>query len=255
MSLTAHLFPALFVLALWFVGTGLVVWLDNRARGSFVFSLSVMGVVAIAAIVVVVLTAESNDPLAVYAAFAASFAIWAWHELSFLTGAATGPRRLPCPPGITGWARFRVSAATVLYHEIALAVTLLVLTIVTWNGTNPVAAQNFGLLFAMRLSTKLNLFLGVPNFSTEILPPQLGWLKGYFRIAPFNALMPLSLVAGIAATFWFANAALSAEGDAAIGWSLLGSLALLGVAEHVFLVLPLRDSALWRWAIPARVDG
>ena len=255
MSLTAHLLPGLFVLVLWFVGTGLVVWLDNRARGSFTFSLSVMGIVAIAALVVVVVTAASSDALAVYAAFAASFAIWAWHELSFLTGAATGPRRLPCPPGVTGWARFRVSAATLLYHEVALASTLLLLTVLTWNSANAIAAQAFGLLFAMRLSTKLNLFLGVPNFSTEILPPQLGWLKGYFRIAPFNALMPLSLAAGIAATLWFANAALAADGDAAIGWSLLGSLALLGVAEHVFLVLPLRDSALWRWAIPARVDG
>ena len=40
-----------------------------------------------------------------------------------------------------------------------------------------------------------------------------------------------------------------------MSWSLLTGLALLGVLEHLFLVIPLRDSALWRWAMPASNNG
>ena len=255
MTLTGHILPVAFVVGIWFASTALVVWLDNRAAASFGRSLVVMGLVALAALGVVVATAASSTMLGVYTAFAATIAVWGWHELSFLTGAAAGPRRLPCPEEARGWERFRLSAATVMHHEIALAVTAILLAALTWRAANPVAGTTFALLFGMRLSTKLNIFLGVPNFSTEILPPQLAYLKGYFRRASFNALMPFSLVAGGALTLWLGQQALATDGSVAVGWSLLTTLALLGLVEHIFLVLPLRDSALWRWAIPTRANG
>ena len=68
-------------------------------------------------------------------------------------------------------------------------------------------------------------------------------------------LLPFVYVAyglvSVGLTIWLARTALAASGDAAVQWSLLTGLALLGVVEHLFLVLPLRESALWRWAIPA----
>ncbi|MBS3996328.1 MAG: DUF3623 family protein, partial [Hydrogenophaga sp.] len=36
-------------------------------------------------------------------AFLAALAIWGWIELSFLTGAITGPNQRPCPAHIVGW--------------------------------------------------------------------------------------------------------------------------------------------------------
>ena len=41
------------------------------------------------------------------------------------------------------------------------------------------------------------------------------------------------------------DAALVAEGGAAVAASLLFALAVLGIVEHLFLVLPFRDAALW----------
>ena len=250
MSLTGHLLPLLFVALLWFASTALVVWLDNRPSFSFANSLTITGVAALFGVGIIAAAAGSTTLTATYASFIATFAVWGWHELGFLTGTTTGPRRAPCPEDARGWTRFRMSAATVIHHEIALVATLALLLVLTWGSANPTGAYAFAILFGMRLSTKLNIFLGVPNFSTDILPPQLGYLKSYFRKAPFNALMPASLALGIGATAWLARTALASHGDAAVQWSLLTGLALLGVIEHLFLVLPLRDSALWRWAMP-----
>jgi hypothetical protein len=35
----------------------------------------------------------------------------------------------------------------------------------------------------------------------------------------------------------------------AVKWTLLASFAALALIEHLFLVLPVRDSALWGWAM------
>jgi putative photosynthetic complex assembly protein 2 len=35
-----------------------------------------------------------------------------------------------------------------------------------------------------------------------------------------------------------------------IGFSLLFALTSLAVIEHAFMVLPIQDTALWRWALP-----
>lgn len=250
MTISAHGLPLLYVVALWFASTALVVWLDNRRAGSFSASLTIAGIFAVIGTGVIAFAARDASTFAAYASFTATFLVWGYHEMSFLMGKLTGPRRMPCPAGARGWTRFKLSAQTVIYHEIALVVTLALLAALTWGQANATGAYAFAILFAMRLSTKLNIFLGVPNFSSDILPPQLAYLKSYFRNRAFNALMPLSLLLGSALTYWLGSTALAATGDAAIAWSLLTGLALLGVIEHLFLVLPIGDTALWRWAIP-----
>ncbi|MFM9978283.1 MAG: putative photosynthetic complex assembly protein PuhE [Sphingomonadaceae bacterium] len=247
MSATTHLLPLIYVAMLWFLSTALVVALDHRARGPL--ALYIMGLAAVAGAAVIALTAHRAEPFAAYAAFTAAFAIWGWHELAFLTGHITGPRQAPLPAGAQGWERFRLSAATVIHHEIALAATLALLIALSWSQPNWSGAAAFGLLFGLRLSTKLNIFMGVPNFTPDILPPQLAYLKSYFRVRPMGVAMLVSLAAIAVLTWWLAARALAA--DEAVGWSLLTGLAVLGLIEHLFLVLPLRDGALWRWAIPA----
>ncbi|WP_155647070.1 DUF3623 family protein, partial [Erythrobacter donghaensis] len=96
--------------------------------------------------------------------------------------------------------------------------------------------------------------VGVPNSTSEMLPDQLAYLKTYFGPNRMTLLLVAS-IAGIAAvTVWFAQLALAAPvGSAAmVGASLLTTLALLGVLEHLFLALPFRDGMLWGWALPKR---
>ncbi len=246
--MAGHALPLLYVVMLWFMSTALVVALDHRAQARRV--LTYAGGASCAALAVIGLLAPSTDAFAAYASFTAALVIWGWHELSFLTGAVTGPRREPLPENASGWTRFRLSSATVIHHEVAIFVTLVMLVIVSRGLPNQTGAAAFAILFAMRLSTKFNIFLGVPNFSSDILPPQLAYLTSYFRNRRFNALMPVSLVGGMALTYWLGAMSLAAPGDAAIGYTLLAAIAALGVIEHLFLVLPIGDTAMWRWAIP-----
>lgn len=255
-SFTAHGLPLLAVIALWFGSTALILWLDSRPTSSFGRSLAWSGAAAIGGAILLAFTLGDTGSHAAYLSFVGALAIWGWHELSFLTGVVAGPNRAPCPPRLTGWPRFRAAAATLIHHELALAATAILLLALSWGRANPTGAIAFALLFLLRLSTKLNIFLGVPAFAAELLPPRLAYLRSYFTCAPMTAFFPLSLLAACGAAAWFATGALAAHGGEAVAASLLFALAALGIVEHLFLVLPLRDAALWRWArSAAAADG
>lgn len=246
--------PFIVTVAIWFVATGLIAWADNRERATFSRSLMVGSVAGIAGLLVILVSSLSTDSWAVYLSFIGALMVWGWHELSFLTGASAGPRRGLADAGLTGLARFRQAAATVMHHEVALAVTALLLISLSWNAPNQIGATVFVLMFAMRLISKINLFVGVPNSTSEMLPEQLAYLKTYFGPSRPTFLLAGSIAAIAAVTAWFAALALAAPVGSAemVGASLLTTLALLGVLEHLFLALPFRDGMLWGWALPKR---
>ncbi|MFN7398950.1 MAG: putative photosynthetic complex assembly protein PuhE [Sandaracinobacter sp.] len=235
----------------WFFATGAILWLDRRPEESWGASMLGATILSGFAFAVVLISAESGSVLAAYSGFVATILLWGWHELSFLMGFVTGPRREVCPADATGWRRFKLATATLIHHEIALALTALVLVLVTWGQPSQIAAWTFLLLFGMRLSTKFNIFLGVPQFSDEMLPDHLSYLRSYFRESRGNPLLPFSAIAslGVTALFgWFALQAPAGSG-AQVQYQLLTALSLLGVVEHAFLLLPVRDSALWTWLV------
>ena len=233
--------PLLFALLMWFIGTAAVVWLDSRPRETYRASLIWAGLVALAAMVVVWATAGDTGAEAAYTGFAAAIVIWGWHELSFLTGAVAGPNRAECPPDARGWERFKAATATVIHHELALLATAIALFALTIGQPNQAAPLTFLLLLVLRLSAKFNLYLGVPNLSDEVFPAHLAYLKSYFRKARLNVLFPFSIVLGSGLVWWGWNAG-------SVTGQLIAGLAALGVIEHLFLVLPLRDARMWQWA-------
>jgi putative photosynthetic complex assembly protein 2 len=253
-SWTGHIVPFIVTVAIWFVATGLIAWADNRASATFSKSLMVGGAAGILGLVLILVASLSVEVWAVYIAFVGALMVWGWHELSFLTGASAGPRRGLADAGLAGVARFRQAAATVMHHEVALALTALLLISLSWDAPNQIGATVFVLMFAMRLISKINLFVGVPNSTSEMLPEQLAYLKSYFGPNRMTLLLLLSIVLIAAATAWFASLALAAPVGSAemVGASLLTTLSLLGVLEHLFLALPLRDGMLWGWAFPQR---
>ncbi|MCS6987811.1 MAG: putative photosynthetic complex assembly protein PuhE [Sphingomonadaceae bacterium] len=234
-----------FATFVWFFATGAILWLNRLPReqheGAVVAAIPLLAVGACGIIV----AAGETTPAAAYLAFVSAVLIWGWHELAFLMGVVTGPNRQPLPPGVAGLARFRASAGTVIHHELALFLTLLLIAGLSWGAPNQVGSLTFGLLFALRLSAKLNIFLGVPHFSSAMLPPHLGYLRTHFRRRRMNPLMPVSLAAGALLVGWLARHAGHDTGAA-----LIMSLVILGLLEHGFMLLPFRDDALWRWAMP-----
>ena len=245
--------PILYVALVWFISTGLIIWLDNKSPETY--GLSLMGATVVAAISMggVIISLQDQSTFGAYLAFASATGIWAWHEMSLLMGFVSGPNREPCPEGITGWARFKAATATLIYHEIALAVTVAALYAISWGAPNMLAAHVFALLFVMRLSTKFNIFFGVANFSADIMPPRLAYMKSYFRTAPMNAFFPFSLaLTGWLSWTFFTDAQAAALGSGAeAGSIMLFTLVALALLEHAFLMMPLKDSKLWAWAFDA----
>ena len=256
-SWSGHVVPVIATIVIWFLATGLIAWLDNRERATFPRSMAFAGLAGAAGLAAIYFAAQSVSAGAVYISFAGALLVWSWHELAFLTGVVTGPRRTSCPPGSSGLARFAHASAAVLHHEIALALTALLLIALSWNAPNQIGAIVFLLMFVLRLSAKLNMFAGVPNASTEILPPHLDYLKSYFGPNRFTPLLPITIAAIALLAAWLGSLAVAAEpGSAAmIGASLLFALTALGAIEHLFFALPFRDGALWGWALPSRKSG
>ncbi len=240
-----------FAVVVWWASTGLVLLLDGLPRGSFRWSLMVSSVLAVAALLALSHTAQQSTVAGAYCAFTCALLVWGWHELTFLTGWITGPRREASPPGLSGWVRFSQAAQAVLWHEVGLVVVFAVIAALTWGAPNQTGTWTFAVLWLMRLSAKLNLFLGVRNLSEEFLPVHLRYLQSFFRRRRMNWFFPFPVAAASALTIWIfhwsADPA-TPEGPA-MGAALAGTLLALAVIEHWMLVLPINPSTLWRWAL------
>ncbi|MEO1045547.1 MAG: putative photosynthetic complex assembly protein PuhE [Pseudomonadota bacterium] len=252
-SLTDLGIAFLVVTALWFVSTGLVATLNHRHRQSFGRSLVIAGVCAIGGLLLLVLSSHSTAPWAIYTSFVGGLLIWSWHEISFLTGAVAGSHRDPCPEDAKGWERFSLATMALIHHEVALAMTAGMLLSLAWFSENSTGALTFSLLLIFRLSSKFNIYRGVPNMSTELLPRHLEYLKSYFgpkRLRPMLIVTILAIL-GLAGYFGYAAFTANVIGDT-IQSALLCCLCLLAALEHFFFTIPFRDSALWQWALDAR---
>jgi putative photosynthetic complex assembly protein 2 len=241
---------ALFVVAIWWLSTGIVLGTVWLRRSTFRISLAVFTVAGAVALAGVFLSSRSATVGAAYAAFTCAVVAWGWHEVTFLLGVVTGPQREACPPGVTSWGRFRYATLAVIHHEVGLAGTLLLIAALSYGRPNQVATQTFFVLWAMRLSAKLNVYLGVPNLSEEFVPEHLRYLTSYFRRARMNVLMPFSVLVSTAVLIWLAiDLSRSPSAFSAVGGTLVLSILGLGVLEHLFLALPVPDALLWRWAM------
>jgi putative photosynthetic complex assembly protein 2 len=246
-------FAILFVLAVWWLATCVVLGMVWLRRSTFRVSLVLTSVLAVGGLYGLVWSGARATPAAAYVAFGCALAIWSWHELTFLLGVVTGPRKEACPPGAKGWERFSMATRAVIHHELALAVTVLLVVALTWQSPNQVGTRTFLVLWTMRLSAKFNLFLGVRSVSNELIPAHLLYLATYFRRARLNPLMPVSLVvASLVVARLVATAQGADDAFARVGATLVGTLLALAVVEHIFLAVPLRDAVLWRWATRVR---
>jgi putative photosynthetic complex assembly protein 2 len=246
--------PILITVLAWWISTGLIlllVRLPRRLHNGLLIGFAGLAILSVWGLIG---SAQRASELTIYCGFFCALTIWGWHEASFLMGKITGPRPLPCPEGVVGWRRFSYATGTLIYHEIALFVTCLILAAATFGAPNQMGVWTFLALFVLRLSAKFNIFLGVPNLTQEFFPDHLAHLKTYLPTRAMNPLMPASLLCAALAILYL----LSLLGDLnpgdplAIKLTILITLIGLGALEHVFMITPLPDAALWRWAAPRK---
>ena len=245
--------PVLFAVFIWWFSTGVVLLLNGMPRTTFRWSVLISSLLALTALYGLAQTASTLNVVNAYCAFTCALLVWGWHELTFLTGWLTGPRQQACTAD-SGWPRFSQAVAAILWHELAILASGVVLVVITWDSPNQIGLWTFLVLWVMRTSAKLNLFFGVRNLSEEFLPEHLTYMGSYFRRRAMNVFLPFSIAISAAALIFIAQAAMNIDKSTAstVGLILVGSMLAMAILEHFLLVLPLPSTALWRWAMRNR---
>jgi putative photosynthetic complex assembly protein 2 len=247
---------AVAALFLWWFSTGIIIWRVKRAdlegRDAHLWSVILGLPLLIGGFGALIHSLDDGSATGAFIAFVAALAIWGWIELAFLSGIIAGPNTRPCPPFAPVWERFIRACGTIAWHELVLMASLGVLAQISEGVVNKFGLWTFAILFFARISAKLNLFFGVPRIHTEFLPRPLAHLPSHFRLAPMNAVFPVSITALTFAAACFLERLWAATTDGQIiGFTLLSALTLLALLEHWFMVLPLPDEKLWRWMMPS----
>jgi putative photosynthetic complex assembly protein 2 len=248
--------PAVYAVLLWWFTTGIILFLDGLPRSTFRWS---MGAATVLLLVALGILRSSSADLSVsgaYAAFSSAILVWGWLEMSFLMGFITGPRKHACAARCSGWRHFVHATQAIAYNEIATLAGAGVVSIATWQEPNRVALWTYLVLWAMRISAKLNLFLGVPNLGEKFLPAHLMYLKSFFRKRPMNFLFPISVSGATVVLVLLVQRYRGTQDPIqGVSYALVGSLLALAVVEHWFMVLPFPSERLWNWAMGSARDA
>ena len=251
------LLPLGFAIVVWWLSTVVIIYRAGLPRETFGRTLGAATVAAMVGCWLLYVSAGDATPLGAYMAFTGAVTLFGWHEVAYLFGFVSGPRPLPCPTPCSGWSRFVMGVKTCLYHELAVVSTVAILAVMTLNSPNKVGLWTLVILWLMRWSAKLNIFLGVRNLHAEFWPPHLAYLKSYTRERPMNGLFPLSIVLSstviaLLAVVAFDSPASSAERTGTI---LMATLLALATLEHWFLILKLPDELLWQPGMRSRLSS
>jgi putative photosynthetic complex assembly protein 2 len=249
--------PAVFAALVWWFTTGIILVLDGLPRRTFRWSMAGATAVLLPTGYLLWISAGDASVKGAYTAFACAIVIWGWLEMSFLMGFITGPRKQACMERCSGWRHFVHATQAIIYNEIGTLVGALAIFAATSSAPNRVALWTYAILWAMRLSAKLNLFLGVPNLGEKFLPAHLHYLKGFFRRRAMNFLFPWSITgATLVCALLIQKYLAASDAFLSTGYALVSSLLALALLEHWFMVLPLPSERLWNWALrPGRDSG
>jgi len=276
--MTTLLLAVAFAVVLWWLGTGIVLGLQQRLRadGPAVNAAGLAGAAgateaagtegapavegdeapaprialgvaggALAGGVALIAAAHHTGVAASLAGFTAALVLWGALELSHYLGFITGTHARLCPQEVRGWSRFRLALGTSIHHELSVLACGLLFLGLLHDAPNTAGLHAFLVLWLMRWSAKLNLFFGVPNFSTDWFPTRLSHLASYIRHAPVTPFYPIALTAAALAAITLGRLALEAPGSRSLMYALPAVLLALAVLEHLFMALPIADSRLW----------
>ncbi len=239
-----------FALFAWWFSTGAILMLVRLPRAMHGAAMVAMGALAALALWGLAATRDDATPSGALAGFTYGLLIWGFLETAFLLGYVTGPRRIPQSRDATGLTRFRQAFDTLSFHELSILAAGVVMMGLTYGSANEVGTWTFLVLWAMRISAKLNLFFGAPNVSAEFLPRHLDYLASYFARGRVSAFFPLSVtLASLLFGVTMHAAATAGTPFDLVAKTLVATMLGLAIVEHWFLVLPLPDAALWRWAL------
>ena len=240
---------ALFAVICWWFGTGIILWLDRLPAQSFRWSMLGWTFLLGLSFWGVSTSMKSVSDAHAYLGFGCVIVMWGWHELAFLTGTLTGPRKIAMDDDAVGFKRFAQALMVMLHHELALLLNFGVLCAMQVGQANHIALCTFALLWCMRVSAKLNLFFGVTENGAAYLPAHLAYLASYFRQRRMTWWFVISVSLSLAAWIWLITLSMEGAVEMTTGWVMLASLLTLAIVEHALMVFPLPMQRIWGWAL------
>ncbi|WP_299438607.1 putative photosynthetic complex assembly protein PuhE [uncultured Rhodospira sp.] len=253
--MATYILPVLHAIGIWWLLTGLILYIDGLPARTFKWSMLVCTVAFVACLYGLWTSAADHTVSGAYAAFTYGLLVWSYQDITFYLGFVTGPRKQACEPGCRGWRHFGHALGASLYHEISIIVTLVVVVALTWGQPNQVALWTYLVLWWMHESARLNVFLGVRNVSEEFLPDHMEFLKSFLNNSKsINLLFPVSVTVSTVALVLMVMAILDPATSEieAVGLTFVAAIMALAILEHWFLVLPLPAMAMWNWSLRSR---
>lgn len=239
----------LFCFCLWWVGTGAVLLLHNVLEVRHWISLLCVTLFTALAGFVFTLQLEHVTESSAYLSVACALVFWGWLEVFHLSGLTAGPRKEPCPEGVGRRERFKLALQAMFFREATVATVALLLVYLSWHAPNKTGVLAFLILCFMRVSAEICVFFGVSHLPEHWLPQPTRYLMTYrdSKKTGKPALFCLALVV-VATVFMFLVFLQAAPGFHSVSSALLVSLLLLGVVEHLLLVIPFPVDSIWSWA-------
>lgn len=234
---------------LWWLMTGLALMSVHQPQMARKTIFALVSVLAAIAVMGVSANAAAHTPQAAVLGFVMGLVIWAWLELSYLMGYITGPVKTPAHDNMNSPQRFYNALGTTIYHELLVVAVVGLVCMLGAGSPNPTVQNTLAVLWLMRWSTKLNLFLGVRHFNSQWLPHNLRYITTYLRPGRNSWFMVVSTLAVAYCTYLlFLNGKGAPDPATTLSLFLIAWLAVLALLEHLFLMMPMGETALWRWA-------
>lgn len=236
---------ALYSVVFWWLSTAAIIYFNFQPHyRAVVFGVALA--LMLGAIYALYAHRQSETVMSAFLTFTAGSIIWAFVEVSFYTGYIVGPQVRPIftvGPSVIG---FFQAIHRSLYHEGLVLGLVALMTLLSIGAKNKFGVYTFLMYWFMHQSAKLNIFLGVANTGREFVPDTVADMTQYMTIAHMNWLFPFSI------TFCTLLVAklLKKTGETQepawrrVGFSIIGTMALMALLEHWLLVLPLNQS-LW----------
>jgi putative photosynthetic complex assembly protein 2 len=228
-----------FVVVLWGASTAGIFFLDSLPTRTFRWSMAAATLVLALCAVTIWQLRDESSTFAIAASFAAALLAWGWTEMSLYMGYITGPRKARCADGCSGVEHFGHAVSANLWHELVV----IAFAAAIWASGNVTAFWCFAMLWLMHLSARLNVFLGVRNVSAEFVPDHMDVLKGFLRRRNMNPLFPLSCLLLVALITYLVTLPQTFSSTMAV------TLAVIGLLEHLLLMLPLPIEKMWHWSL------
>ncbi len=241
--------PSLIALISWWFGTGIILLLVRLPKERFAFARVCWTLISLPALFFSYKSMQENSSANAYIGFISAIVLWGWHELAFLTGWISGHRKIELDPNLHIWARFKQSVEVIWHHELGLFINLMILIFLQYGHPNHTAMCTFALLWLMRLSSKLNLFFGVPQVGEQYLPSHLVYMGSYFCKKAVGGFFFLTMSISLSAWLYLIWQAHEGLVTITSHWVLLASLLGLAIVEHVLMMVPLSLERVWGWAL------